>query len=39
VQAISVFLSNGSFSALSDYKIKSFLLLTSDFAADSSRCS
>jgi len=37
VQDISVFVSNGSVNSLSTYKVKSILLLTLDFAADSSR--
>jgi len=39
VQVISVFGSNGCVNALSTYEIKSILLLTLDFAADSSSCS
>jgi len=39
VQVISVAVSNGWVNALSTYEIKSILLLTLDFAADSSRCS
>jgi len=39
MQIITVSVSNGSVNSLSTYKIKSILLLTLDFAADSSRCS
>jgi len=39
MQVISAYVSNGSVNSLSTYKIKSILLLTLDFAADSSRCS
>jgi len=35
MQVISVYVSNGSVNSLSTYKIKSILLLTLDFAADS----
>jgi len=39
MQVISVYASNGIVNSLSTYQIKIVLLLTSDFAADSSRCS
>jgi len=39
MQVISVYVSNGSVNSLSTYKIKSILLHTLGFAADSSRCS
>jgi len=39
MQVVSISVSNGSVNSLSIYKIKSILLLTLDFAADSSRCS
>jgi len=39
VQDISVSISNGSVNSLSTCKIKSILLLTLGFDADSSRCS